>query len=150
MNKQYDFYLSKIEDDILKNYIKDRIIKQIEWYDRKSIIKQKRYKALIVTSTILNAIIPAIVLLSEQSIFIKLILTCFSSAAGLINTIIALFDYKKLWIQYRTNCEQLKSILYRFFLQIEEFNNTEQNKLIYRNTFVSLCESYITKEFKRQ
>lgn len=145
---QYQPYLDKMPDSSLKNYIISRVINQIDWYDRKSIDKQEMYKRLSVASIILNGVIPIAVLLSDYGIIIKLIIATLSSAAGIINTIVALGNYKDLWVQYRLNCETLKSILYRFFLRSGEFKGLDIDDPALHNTLVTCCEELMAKEFQ--
>lgn len=145
---QYQPYLDKMPDSSLKDYIVTRVINQIDWYDRKSINKQKMYKRLSIISIILNGIVPVAVLLSDFGIIVKLIIASLSSAAGTINAVVVLCNYKDLWVQYRLNCETLKSILYRFFLRTGEFVNLTIDNSVLNNKLVSSCEELMTKEFQ--
>lgn len=145
---QYQPYLDKMPDSSLKDYIVTRVINQIDWYDRKSINKQKMYKRLSIISIILNGIVPVAVLLSDFGIIVKLIIASLSSAAGIINAVVVLCNYKDLWVQYRLNCETLKSILYRFFLRTGEFENLTIDNSVLNNKLVSSCEELMTKEFQ--
>lgn len=145
---QYQPYLDKMPDSSLKNYIVTRVIKQIDWYDEKSVHKQERYKLLSIISIVLNGIIPVAVLLSDYGIIVKLVISSLSSAAGIINAVIALSNYKDLWVQYRLNCETLKSVLYRFFLCSGEFKGLDIEDPVFQHTFVTICEELMTKEFQ--
>lgn len=148
VKKEFDPYLGQIKDNDLKNYIIERVIGQIDWYDRKSSINQNNYKKFMVTSIILSAFIPIFTLLSDASygIIIKILITTLSSAITAISAIIALYNYRELWIQYRSNCEILKSVLHRFFTKCGEFNNVDESKSY--EMLVMSCEEYLTKEFQ--
>jgi hypothetical protein len=102
----------------------------------------------MVTSIILSAFIPIFTLLSDASygIIIKILITTLSSAITAISAIIALYNYRELWIQYRSNCEILKSVLHRFFTKCGEFNNVDESKSY--EMLVMSCEEYLTKEFQ--
>ena len=145
---QYKPYLDKMPDSVLKDYIITRVIDQIDWYDKKSIDKQNMYKHLSVLSIILNGVIPVVVLLSDYGMVIKVFIAALSSAAGILNTVIVLCNYKELWVQYRSNCEALKSILYRFFLRSGEFEGLDLNSPNLHSTLVTCCENLMTKEFQ--
>lgn len=148
ITKQYQPYLDKMEDTPLKSYIVERIIDQIKWYDKKSTEKQSRYKRLTIASVILNAAIPITVLLSDNNIVIKLLVATLSSASGAITAIIAVCGYKDLWVQYRSNCELLKSTLHRFFLCAGEFRHLKDDDNALLDALVVCCEEYLTKEFQ--
>lgn len=147
ISKQYAPYLEKMPDSSLKSYVSGRVIEQIQWYDKKSAHCQKLFKRMAFASIILNACIPIAVLASDYCALLKFVVIGLSSAAGAINAISTLYQYKELWVEYRTNCELLKSILHRFFLHAGEFHNAsdEQEML---DTLVISCEEYLTKEFQ--
>lgn len=146
--KQFEPYLDEMENSPLKTYIEKRVLDQIIWYDQKSVEKQTRFKKLTIVNIILNAIIPIVVLFSDYSILVKALVTGLSSSAGAINAIVALCEFKDLWIQYRSNCELLKSTLHRFFLKSGEFRHIADDQSALMDALVASCEEYFTKEFQ--
>ena len=146
--KQFEPYLDEMENSPLKTYIEKRVLDQIIWYDQKSVEKQTRFKKLTIVNITLNAIIPIVVLFSDYGILIKALVTGLSSSAGAINAIIALCEFKDLWIQYRSNCELLKSTLHRFFLKSGEFRHIADDQSALMDALVASCEEYFTKEFQ--
>ena len=146
--KQFEPYLDEMENSPLKTYIEKRVLDQIIWYDQKSVEKQTRFKKLTIVNIILNAIIPLVVLFSDYGILIKALVTGLSSSAGAINAIVALCEFKDLWIQYRSNCELLKSTLHRFFLKSGEFRHIADDQSALMDALVASCEEYFTKEFQ--
>lgn len=146
--KQFEPYLDEMENSPLKTYIEKRVLDQIIWYDQKSVEKQTRFKKLTIVNIILNAIIPIVVLFSDYGILVKALVTGLSSSAGAINAIIALCEFKDLWIQYRSNCELLKSTLHRFFLKSGEFRHIADDQSALMDALVASCEEYFTKEFQ--
>ncbi len=148
ITKQFKPYLDEMEDSPLKTYIEERVIDQIIWYEKKSAEKQTRFKQLTIATIILNAIIPIIVLLSNYGVLVNILVTGLSSSAGAINAIAALYGYKDLWIQYRSNCELLKSTLHRFFLKAGEFQHIADDQAALMDALVVSCEEYLTKEFQ--
>lgn len=131
----------------VNNYINNRLLCQIEWYDTKSAIYQDHYKKLTITSTILSSCIPIFTLALdfECSIFFKFLIAIISAAVSVISSILSLNKYKELWVQYRTNCEILKSILHRYYTHTGEFNFNDDLENF--KNLVSSCENYFTKEF---
>ena len=146
--KQFEPYLDEMENSPLKTYIEKRVLDQIIWYDQKSVEKQTRFKKLTIVNIILNAIIPIVVLFSDYGILVKALVTGLSSSAGAINAIVALCEFKDLWIQYRSNCELLKSTLHRFFLKSGEFRHIADDQSALMDALVASCEEYFTKEFQ--
>lgn len=145
---QYKPYLDEMDNSPLKTYIKERVLDQIIWYDGKSAEKQQRFKQLTVANIILNAIIPVVVLLSDFGVIVKLLIAGLSASASAITAIVSLCGYKDLWIQYRSNCELLKSTLHCFFLKTGEFRSIANDQLALMDALVNKCEEYCTKEFQ--
>lgn len=147
-NSANEFKYSKHYCDTANEYIQNRLIAQINWYSDKSAKEQKHYKRLSVVSIILTAAIPIMTLLLDFdfiNIFAKLTIAVLSSFASVITGINTLYKHKELWIQYRTNCELLKSVLHRFYTQSDEFNGKTDDEAF--KILVSSCEQYFVKEF---
>lgn len=143
---EFKYYLDNMEDIDTKTYIQERVIRQLKWYEKKSNKNQLWYRILMVISIIMSSSIPVLTLMLDLSYIIKIIISVLSSSITGISAIIALYNYRELWVQYRTNCEILKSVLYRFFTRRGEFKDLEDSK-IYEMLIIS-CENYITKEFE--
>jgi hypothetical protein len=141
-------FVEKIEDPAIKNYIRDRVLGQICWYDEKASINQRSYRISMVISIALSAVIPVLTLLLELpfGFAIKIAITSLSAGVTVISAVNALYKFRELWVQYRSNCEVLISILYRYFSKIGEFEHikTEQaNKLL-----AEICEDYFAREYQ--
>lgn len=145
---EFKYYLENMKDLEMKTYIEERVIRQINWYEKKSNKNQFWYKVLMVISIIMSACIPVLTLMLDLSsgIKIRIIISILSSGVTGISAIIALYNYRELWVQYRTNCEILKSVLYRFFTKSGEFKDLDDTKIY--NILISSCENYIIKEFE--
>ena len=146
---QFKYYLDGLELGNLKSYIEERIIKQIDWYDNKSSINQRRYKIWMIISIILSALIPVLTLKidGDSSLNFKIAVTGFSSAVTAISSVLTLYNFRELWVEYRANCEILQSILHRFFNRSGEFANKKDVEMY--NLLINSCEEYLTKEFNR-
>lgn len=142
------YYLNSMKNNDVKAYIEKRVISQIKWYDKKSSKNQFWYKVFMIISIIMSACIPVLALMLDLShgIIIKIIITVLSSSTTCISAIIALYNYRELWIQYRTNCEILKSVLFRFFTRSGEFKDLEDTEIY--DMLITSCENYIVKEFE--
>ena len=147
-NAANEFRYSKQYNNTTNEYIQNRLIAQIRWYSAKSRKEQKHYKQLSVVSIIVTAIIPIFTLLLDFdciNTFAKIVIAVLSSCASVITGINTLYKHKELWVQYRTNCELLKSVLHRFYTQSDEFNGKTEEEAF--KILVSSCEQYFVKEF---
>lgn len=131
-----------------KLYIENRVLDQVDWYNKKSARNQVLFKRWMITSIVLSAFIPILTLLSDIpcSILIKISITAISSAVTAISAIISLYHFQDLWVQYRANCEILQSILHRYLTKTGEFRNATEDDAL--NLLVMSCEEYMTKEFQ--
>lgn len=143
--KEFEQYLTNNANDII--YIKERLINQIIWYDDNATKKQRMYKMLTIISIGLTGTIPILTQFTDfkYGLIATVLITAFSGASAAILSVINLCEYQKLWIEYRSTCEILKSMLHRYFTNAGEFcNNQEDNfKLL-----IISCEEYMTKEFQ--
>ncbi len=139
-------YLSRIEDGNLKSYITCHVLRQMAWFDRKSMSRQRMYKATMIISIIMSSLIPVVTLMSDipGNLAFKIIITALGSGVTALSAVGALCKFKELWIQYRMQCEILRSILHRFFAECGEFGNVSKSSPYAR--LVDVCEDYMKKE----
>lgn len=145
VTENFTSYLDAILDDTQKSYIRYRIMEQIDWYNNKACQSQKSFKRWMLTSIILSAIIPVLTLFAE-CIAVKALIAVLSSAVTAISAIISLYHWRELWVQYRTNCELLQSILHCYFTKTKEFRGLSDDNAF--QLLVNKCEEYMTKEFQ--
>ena len=107
IKNEFEDYLNNIKDNHIKTYIKERLIAQINWYDKKSIHNQKVYTRLIRFSIIMSGSIPVLTVFADLYWIMKVIISVFSAVVTIISSIIAMSNYKELWNEYRKNCEML-------------------------------------------
>ena len=139
-----EFNIDTIINEEHRHYIKNRVLAQIKWYDKKAIDCQKLYKRLSYFSIILTSIIPILTILGQYTA-VKILIATISAAVSVISYIITINTYKELWIQYRSNCELLKSELHKFINKIGDYNTQD----IYDRfeLFCYNCENCFVKEF---
>ena len=145
--KEFEPYLTN-DLSIDSKYIKNRLIRQIIWYDKSSISKRNKYKNYTIFSIILTGIIPILSLFTgfEYGLIATILITASSGASATILSIVTLCEYQKLWIEYRSTCEILKSMLHRYFTNTGEFSCNDQE--VNFNLLTASCEEYMTKEFQ--
>lgn len=124
-------------------YLNERLLDQIKWYDKKAIENQKNYKKWSIVSFIISATIPILAFLGEN-LAVKIITAAAGAAVSVITYIININTYKDLWIQYRMNCEMLKSEAIKFKNKIPPYDSEDAFVLLVNNS-----EQYFTKEFSK-
>jgi uncharacterized membrane protein len=129
-----------------EEYIKDRVEDQIKWYGSKSSTCQKKYKIWQVIKVIAALLITTLSLWAEKDIFgIKMtyIVAILGAFIIFIESFVKIYDYKKLWVQYRMASENLNREKLFFETKSEPYNTTEPFKI-----FVQNCEAIMQGENK--
>lgn len=128
-----------------ESYINDRVDDQIKWYNRKSILNQRWFKALrlieIVCSTLIPFIAGYVYIFQAQMIF-------FIGALGVIVAVVAgsisLFQFHENWLEYRSTCETLKTEKHLFLTCAQPYDCGDESF----NLFVQRIEAIISGEYK--
>lgn len=137
-------YINSMPDGNIKSYISRRVLRQIKWFDRRSVINHWMYKSAMIISIVISGFIPIVTLMLDVpgGLVFKLIITGLSSCITVISAVCAFCKFSELWIQYRMQCEMLKGILHRFFALHE---SSGDDPSIYR-PLIDKCEEYMKKE----
>ena len=131
------------DNEEIQSYINNRVMQQIDWYDKKSNKYKKTYYFFSVFILILNTstiFISSINDNGQRNIWLIVISCCSAFLVGLNNLIAP----KDLWIKYRTYCERLKSVLHRYFVHASEFSNIKINQA--NDLLVTIIENGIATE----
>ncbi len=124
-------------------YLKNRVLDQIIWYDKKAAYNQKMFKKLSIYSFCISASIPVFTIFGE-CFGIKIVIALLGAVVSVISYIINICTYKDLWVQYRMNCEMLKSEISKFANKVSPYNTDTAFSVLVEN-----CEQYFTKEFSK-
>jgi uncharacterized protein (DUF486 family) len=137
-------YMNAMQDGNIKSYICGRVLRQIKWFDKRSLMNQWFYKSAMIISIIISGCIPVITLMLDVpgGIGFKLVIAGLSSCITVISAVCAFCKFSELWIQYRMQCEMLKSILHRFFAEHGPHGNDPSPFI----PLISKCEEYMKKE----
>lgn len=127
----------------IKEYLKERVDDQINWYDQKSKSAQKCYKRLQIAEIILASLIPLLSGYMPSYKWIAFIVGLFGAIIAVIESITKLNKYHENWIQYRSTCEMLRYQKHLYLTGSAPYNN--QNETI-DNIFVRNIESIISSE----
>ena len=121
-------------------YLKKRVEDQIEWYDKKSLSNQKKYKLCSKCQIILSASIPILVLCVDFK-SIKVTVAILGALVGIITAFMGICKFFENWINYRTTAESLKKE--KFFFLTKTGTYSKDNNF---DLFVQNIEKLISKE----
>ncbi|HEY4603592.1 MAG TPA: DUF4231 domain-containing protein [Blastococcus sp.] len=82
----------------------DRLVDQLDWYDRKSSDAQRAFKRVKVTELVIAAAIPVMAGTSVSQI----ITAALGGAVVLLEAVQQLYQWQTNWVQYRSTAEALK------------------------------------------
>lgn len=127
----------------IDEYITSRVDDQINWYDKKSVDCQKKYKTTQTIEIILAALIPLLSSYATDCAAIAFIIGMLGSAIAIIESLTKLYKWHENWIEYRSTCELLR-FQKNLFLTKSAPYNTESESL--ENIFVRNIENIISSE----
>ncbi len=137
--------IAQVQNANTKNYISNRILSQLNWYENNSKKNKKQYYFWMTVSIIMGAVIPIVSILANGKTWMKVVIAALGASVTAINSFIILHNFRDLWIIYRKNREILLQTLYCYFNNAGIFsqNITQQEKDI---LLVNICEDEISKE----
>ncbi|WP_150084424.1 DUF4231 domain-containing protein [Prosthecochloris aestuarii] len=104
-----------------EEYLENRLEDQITWYDKKSGVNKLGFIGFQIATLIASASIPVISLFSG-AIWARLVVAILGSTTTVTAGIVALYQFREHWIQYRTTAESLKQEKYRFHTKTEPYS----------------------------
>jgi len=131
-----------------EEYIKGRVEEQIGWYGDKSSKCQKKYKIWQVIKIIALLFVTIVSLWGDRetdfptfSKYVSYIVGALGAFVIFIESFLKIYDYKKLWVQYRLASESLNREKLLFETKTEPYDKPEPFTL-----FVLNCESIMKGE----
>jgi hypothetical protein len=130
-------------------YVESRLDDQIAWYNKKSAFNQNRYKTLRVVEILLATSIPFLTgFISDSSPVFHVGFQVAVGGAGIIIAVIsgllALNQSPENWIEYRTTCESLQSLRFKFLARAQPYDGDDAFV-----TLVDLVEGLIAKKNRK-
>ena len=126
-----------------ENYLIERVDKQIEWYDKKSITCQKQYKRTQFIEIILAALIPFCAGYIDRFTWLSIVVATFGVCITILESTNKLYKFHENWLQYRSTCELLRYQKQLYITQSAPYNESEETKF---NLFVRNIEQIISSE----
>lgn len=139
-NDEFDFWINSMADENMKNYIKYRIIKQIDWFEVKGRYCKNKYQRFMFASIIISSVIPVLSIFADGSVLMKTVIAILGSVVSVIGSYITLQNYKELWGEYVSKKSILQNMLYMYFNCRGDFDIEDEKE---RNgKLIDTCESY--------
>ncbi len=127
-----------------EEYIEQRLDDQINWYEKKSSVCQKKYKYWQVMKIIAALLITTLSLWADDAIFgakMSYVVAILGAFVVFIESFVKIYDYEKLWIQYRNTAEKLKREKLMFQTKSNPYHVQESFLLL-----VQHCEAIMQNE----
>jgi hypothetical protein len=104
----------------------DRLVDQLDWYDRKSSDAQRAFKRVKVTELVIAAAIPVMAGTSVSQI----ITAALGGAVVLLEAVQQLYQWQTNWVQYRSTAEALKHEKFLYLAVAGPSATSEQRRLL--------------------
>lgn len=124
-----------------EEYIEQRVVDQINWYDIKSQNSQKWFKRIRGLEIVSAGAIPLFAGFGGGESWSVIVVGILGAIVAILASVLSLNQFQENWIEYRTTCESLKHEKYLFLTKTEPYNEKEPFGL-----FVQRIESLISKE----
>lgn len=128
-----EIFISTIQDE----YIKRRVNQVLKWDIKRAIWNKRIFYLINITILVLNASIPIINQIKEQSIYVTII----SSICTILASIINLINFKDEWYRYRYCVETIKRECMMLSCKCGEYKGENREKI-----FLINFEQILSKE----
>lgn len=145
-HEMFQSWLKEVGNEKTRQYIEERVIKQMEWYRKKSSVCKTKYQHWMTASIILSGSIPVASIFADGGVVFKVIIAMLGAAVTGIGAYLNLQNYKELWSIYRVNREMLLSILYLYFNRVGIFNK-DMDQDDCDAMLIDLCEKQFQQDF---
>lgn len=123
-----------------EDYLTNRVDEQLEWYSRKSTANKNLYLRLQCFSLVAASMIPLIAL-TFDTYQARVAVAVIGASTAIVSGLLSLFQYRDLWIDYRSTAEVLKREKYLFLANASPYDQPLAFPL-----FVNNVESIILSE----
>lgn len=121
-------------------YMQERVDDQLAWYSKKSTSNKNWHFRLQLVTLVAAALVP-VISLSSAEWGVRIIVALTGSVAAIAAGVVALYQFRDLWVDYRATAEQLKFEKYLFKTGSKPYSDADCFQL-----FVSRVENIILKE----
>lgn len=135
-----------------EEYINERLVSQMNWYDRKSSENKKKYKRIKRTESVIAALIPVVITFgafkfiqeNDLGVYLQVIAALAGVALVIMNSFLELDEHHKLWKEYRVTCEMMRHERYMYMTRSEPYDEADAFPLL-----VEKIEAILNSETQR-
>ncbi|WP_375560394.1 DUF4231 domain-containing protein [Bernardetia sp. OM2101] len=135
-----------------EEYINERLVAQMEWYDRKSSENKSKYKRIKRTESVIAALIPVVITFgafkviqeNDLGVYLQVIAALAGVALVIMNSFLELDEHHKLWKEYRVTCEMMRHERYMYMTRSEPYDEADAFPLL-----VEKIEAILNSETQR-
>ena len=140
-----EYFIDKVENPDTREYIRTRVVDQMNYYRKQSRAYKKQYFHFMTASIVLGALIPIASIFSDATALMKCLIAALGSAVTAINAYLALYNSRDLWLSYRNSRQSLHQTLNFYFFNTNMFENIEtqeeRDRLLVQN-----CEEELVNQ----
>gem|GEM_PF-274746 len=128
-----------------QQYLEQRVNDQIQWYEKKSAINQKRYKQCQIGAIVFGAAIPLLTAISFEDfeVLLRFTIALLGSLIAIMNALVSLYKFQDNWVQYRTAAESLTREKFLFLTKSRPYAGDEEKDF---KQLVERCELTMSSE----
>lgn len=135
-----------------EQYINERLVAQMNWYDRKSSDNKRKYKRIKRTESVIAALIPVVITFgafkivqeNDLGVYLQVIAALAGVALVIMNSFLELDEHHKLWKEYRVTCEMMRHERYMYMTRSEPYDEADAFPLL-----VEKIEAILNSETQR-
>lgn len=135
-----------------EEYINERLVAQMNWYDRKSSENKSKYKRIKRTESVIAALIPVVITFgafkivqeNDLGVYLQVIAALAGVALVIMNSFLELDEHYKLWKEYRVTCEMMRHERYMYMTRSEPYDEADAFPLL-----VEKIEAILNSETQR-
>ena len=125
-----------------KEYLDERLIGQLKWYDAKSAYNKKCYRICQLTQLVMATLITLSGIFAPKEYpWMYFVIPVLGAIIAIVSGVLGLFKFQENWVDYRTTTESLRHEKYLFLTKSEPYHNDNPLQLL-----VSRVETLISKE----
>ncbi|HAA17174.1 MAG TPA: hypothetical protein DCE41_37855 [Cytophagales bacterium] len=135
-----------------EDYLNKRLMDQMNWYDRKSIANQQKFKNYKAAEIILGAMIPLLIAFPDIKIplgegqqpldLTSIIVASIGVAIVILGGLLSLNKYEENYVSYRTSAEKLKSEKWRYQTRTNPYQANQRFDALVNNVEKILTEEH--------
>jgi hypothetical protein len=127
-------------------YLKSRVVDQINWYDKKSVINKSWFLSLKISEILVALFIPFLsAYISNYDNHLNIVVGILGIIVAAIAGTITLVKFQEKWIEYRTVAESLKLEKFLFLAKAGPYKDSEEPFQFFVERFESLISTSTKK-----